>query len=93
MVMGPIQANATGFTQGTPNITNDDELAAQLTGFLGQFLEVFSELKGNNLYLTGENLNLKGIWIADPSLSYDVVQQEIPALRFAQVNRILIWIG
>ncbi|KAG6876647.1 hypothetical protein C0993_001545 [Termitomyces sp. T159_Od127] len=94
----------TGFTQGTPNITNDDELAAQLTGFLGQFLEVFSELKGNNLYLTGESidvpyianwiyehpgldLNLKGIWIADPSLSYEVVQQEIPALRFAQANK------
>ncbi|KAG6889119.1 hypothetical protein C0995_003688 [Termitomyces sp. Mi166 len=100
------QPVGTGFTQGTPNITNDDELAAQLTGFLGQFLEVFSELKGNNLYLTGESyagfyvpyianwiyehpgldLNLKGIWIADPSLSYDVVQQEIPALRFAQAN-------
>lgn len=34
----------------------------------------------------GLDLNLKGIWIADPSLSYDVVQQEIPALRFAQVG-------
>lgn len=33
----------------------------------------------------GLELNLKGISIADPSLSYDVVQQEIPALRFVQV--------
>ena len=33
----------------------------------------------------GLALNLKGIWIADPSLSYGVVQQEIPALRFIQV--------
>ncbi|KAG6857722.1 hypothetical protein H0H87_004138 [Tephrocybe sp. NHM501043] len=101
------QPVGTGFSQGAPNITNDDELAAQLTGFLGQFLEVFSELKGNNLYLTGESyagfyvpyianwiyehpgleLSLKGIWIADPSLSYGVVQQEIPALRFAQANK------
>ncbi|KAG5350635.1 hypothetical protein C0989_009995 [Termitomyces sp. Mn162] len=98
------QPVGTGFTQGTPNITNDDELAAQLTGFLEQFLEVFSELKGNDFYLTGESvnvpyianwiyehpgldLNLKGIWIADPSLSYDVVQEEIPALRFAQANK------
>ncbi|GLB37384.1 putative peptidase S10 family protein [Lyophyllum shimeji] len=101
------QPVGTGFSQGTPNITNDDELAAQLTGFLEQFLEVFSELKGNNFYLTGESyagfyvpyianwiyehpgldLNLKGIWIADPSLSYGVVQQEIPALRFAQANK------
>ena len=32
------------------------------------------------------DLNLKGIWIADPSLSYGVVQQEIPALRFVQVS-------
>ena len=29
--------------------------------------------------------NLKGIWIADPSLTWGLVQQEIPALRFAQV--------
>lgn len=31
------------------------------------------------------DLNLQGIWIADPSLSWGLVQQEIPALRFAQV--------
>ncbi|KAG6831761.1 hypothetical protein H0H92_007913 [Tricholoma furcatifolium] len=93
--------------QGTPNISNDDELAAEVTGFLEQFLEVFSELKGKDFYVSGESyagfyvpyianwiyehpgldLNLKGIWIADPSLSYDVVQQEIPALRFAQANQ------
>jgi len=35
----------------------------------------------------GLDLNLKGIFIADPSLSYDVVQQEIPALRFARANQ------
>ncbi|KAF9073517.1 alpha/beta-hydrolase [Rhodocollybia butyracea] len=101
------QPVGTGFSQGTPNITNDDELAAQLVGFLGQFLEVFSELKGKDFYLSGESyagfyvpyianfiyenpglidLNLKGIDIADPSLSYDVVQDEIPALRFAQAH-------
>ncbi|KII95995.1 hypothetical protein PLICRDRAFT_97584 [Plicaturopsis crispa FD-325 SS-3] len=102
------QPVGTGFSQGTPNITNDDELAEQLTGFLGQFLDIFSELKGKNFYTTGESyagfyvpyianwiyehpgsvdLNLKGMWIADPSLSYDVVQDEIPALRFVQANR------
>ncbi|KAK0212398.1 alpha/beta-hydrolase [Desarmillaria ectypa] len=100
------QPVGTGFSQGTPNITNDNELAEQLTGFLEQFLEVFSELKGKDFYLSGESyagfyvpyianwiyehpgldLNLQGIWIADPSLSYGVVQQEIPALRFAQAN-------
>lgn len=37
----------------------------------------------------GLDLSLKGIWIADPSLSYNLVQQEIPALRFAQVYFIL----
>ncbi|KAJ7690713.1 alpha/beta-hydrolase [Mycena rosella] len=101
------QPVGTGFSQGTPNITNDDQLAAELMGFLEQFLEVFQELKGNNFWLTGESyagfyvpyianwiyehpgldLNLKGIWIADPSLSYNVVQQEIPALRFARANQ------
>ncbi|KAF7315184.1 Carboxypeptidase [Mycena indigotica] len=101
------QPVGTGFSQGTPNITNDDQLAQELVGFFEQFLEVFSELKGNNLWLTGESyagfyvprianwiyehpgldLALKGIWIADPSLSYGVVQQDIPALRFAQANK------
>ncbi|KAF9564818.1 alpha/beta-hydrolase [Agrocybe pediades] len=101
------QPVGTGFSQGNATISNDDELAAQLMGFLEQFLDVFSELKGNNLWLTGESyagfyvpyianwiyehpgldLNLKGIWIADPSLSYGLVQQEIPALRFAQANK------
>ncbi|KZV64305.1 alpha/beta-hydrolase [Peniophora sp. CONT] len=102
------QPVGTGFSQGTPDISNDDELAAEVAGFLEQFLEVFSELKGLDFFVTGESyagfyvpyianylyehpgqvdLNLKGIWIADPSLSYGVVQQDIPALRFAQANR------
>lgn len=38
----------------------------------------------------GLEVALKGIWIADPSLSYGVVQQEIPALRFAQVRASLL---
>lgn len=111
-------------------------------GFLEQFLNVFSELKGKNFYVAGESvcnflsekldyhlihmpmcsmlasvrnpifpsrssnlflskdvpyianwiyehpgldLQLKGIWIADPTLSSGVMQQEIPALRFVQV--------
>ncbi|QRV94654.1 Serine carboxypeptidase [Ceratobasidium sp. AG-Ba] len=99
------QPVGTGFSQGVPNITNEDELAAQFAGFLAQFLEVFSELKGKNFYAAGESyagyyvpyianylythpkavdLNLKGIWITDPSVSYDIVTQEIPLLPFAQ---------
>ncbi|KAJ3506989.1 hypothetical protein NMY22_g17076 [Coprinellus aureogranulatus] len=97
------QPVGTGFSQGTPNITNENDLAEQVVGFLGQFLGVFSELKGKKLYLTGESyagkyipyiadhiyshpnsleLDLQGIWIADPSLTYDVVQQQIPAVDF-----------
>ena len=33
----------------------------------------------------GLDLNLKGIWIADPTLTYGVLQQDLPALRFVQV--------
>ena len=32
-------------------------MAAQLVGFFQQFLEVFSELKGKNFYLTGESVS------------------------------------
>ncbi|KAF9558385.1 alpha/beta-hydrolase [Agrocybe pediades] len=97
------QPVGTGFSQGKPNIKNEDDLAAQLVGFLQQFLLVFPELKGKKLYLTGESyagtyvpyianyiyehpgaldLNLQGMWISDPSLSFDVVQEQIPAVNF-----------
>ncbi|KAF8335896.1 uncharacterized protein EI90DRAFT_3287786 [Cantharellus anzutake] len=96
------------------DIHDEDQLAAQFTGFLLQFLEVFIELKGKNFYLSGESygaawcnniqsphifsfsninpagfyvpyianylyenpglvpLNTKGIWITDPSVSWDI---------------------
>ncbi|KAG6910181.1 hypothetical protein DXG01_012630 [Tephrocybe rancida] len=105
------QPVGTGFSQGVPNIKariiiwngDENDLAAQLVGFLQQFLEVFSELKQKNFYVTGEsyagtyvpyianyiyehpnslNLKLQGTWTADPSLSYDVVQEQIPAVDF-----------
>ena len=35
---------------------NEEELAAQLVGFMQQFLNVFKELEGKNLYLSGESV-------------------------------------
>ena len=35
---------------------NETELAAQVVGFMQQFLKIFSELKGKNFYLTGESV-------------------------------------
>ncbi|PIL36469.1 hypothetical protein GSI_00158 [Ganoderma sinense ZZ0214-1] len=49
------QPVGTGFSQGRPNVTNENDVAAQVVGFFQQFLEVFSELKGKNLYLSGES--------------------------------------
>ncbi|KAG1840918.1 Alpha/Beta hydrolase protein [Suillus subalutaceus] len=49
------QPVGTGFSQGTPNAQNEDDVAAQLVGFMQQFLHVFSELKGKKLYVTGES--------------------------------------
>ncbi|KZP07780.1 alpha/beta-hydrolase [Athelia psychrophila] len=97
------QPVGTGFSQGKPEAKNENDVAAELAGFFVQFLEVFSELKGKKLYLTGESyagtyvpyianyiyenptivdLKLQGIWISDPSLSWDVVQEQIPAVNF-----------
>lgn len=97
------QPIGTGFSQGVPNIKNEVDLAEQLVGFMQQFLEVFSELKNKNLYLSGESyagtyipyianyiyenpssldLDLQGIFISDPSLSWDVIQEEVPAVDF-----------
>ncbi|KAI0368444.1 alpha/beta-hydrolase [Pilatotrama ljubarskyi] len=49
------QPVGTGFSQGTPDVTDEDGVAAEVVGFLQQFLEVFGELKGKNLYVTGES--------------------------------------
>lgn len=49
------QPVGTGFSQGVPDIQDETDLAAQLVGFFQQFLNVFSELKGKNFYLTGES--------------------------------------
>ncbi|KAI9466665.1 alpha/beta-hydrolase [Lactarius psammicola] len=49
------QPVGTGFSQGKPNVKNENDVAAQLVGFLQQFLEIFSELKGKKFYLTGES--------------------------------------
>ncbi|KAK7676938.1 hypothetical protein QCA50_020056 [Cerrena zonata] len=97
------QPVGTGFSQGVPNINDEDDLAAQLVGFFQQFLEVFSELKGKNFYLTGESyagtyipyianyiyehptlldLKLKGFWISDPTLSWNIVQAQIPVANY-----------
>jgi carboxypeptidase D len=35
---------------------DENGLSEQLVGFLSQFLDVFEELKGNKLYLTGESV-------------------------------------
>ncbi|KAI0254191.1 alpha/beta-hydrolase [Lactifluus subvellereus] len=48
------QPNGTGFSQGTPTARNENDVAAQLVGFLQQFLKIFSELRGKKFYLTGE---------------------------------------
>jgi carboxypeptidase C (cathepsin A) len=57
------QPVGTGFSQGTPDIQNEDDLSAQLVGFFQQFLEVFTELKGFKLYLTGESVRISAeLW-------------------------------
>jgi len=37
---------------------DETELAVQFVGFMQQFLEVFSELKGKNFYLAGESVGI-----------------------------------
>ncbi|KAI0640566.1 alpha/beta-hydrolase [Trametes meyenii] len=49
------QPVGTGFSLGKPDVTNEDQVAAEVVGFLQQFLEVFKELQGKKLYVTGES--------------------------------------
>lgn len=47
---------------------NETDLAAQLVGFLQQFLNVFSELKGKSFYLQGKACVLCALISADDGL-------------------------
>jgi carboxypeptidase D len=38
-------------------IQDEHDLAVQLVGFMQQFLDVFAELKGKKLFLTGESVS------------------------------------
>lgn len=48
---------------------DENDLAAQLVGFMQQFLEVFSELNGKKLYITGESVSLFFIFLIPASLN------------------------
>ena len=48
---------------------NEEDVAAQLVGFFQQFLDVFSELKGLNFYLTGESVS---VFLSFPLFLYSV---------------------
>ena len=69
------QPVGTGYSQGTPNIKDEEDLAAQFVGFLQQFLEVFPELKGKQTYLTGESVRSVSsfIWAVDTEHRLDVI--------------------
>ncbi|KAG2361254.1 Alpha/Beta hydrolase protein [Suillus spraguei] len=90
------QPVGTGFSQGIPDAQNEDDVASQLVGFMQQFLELY--LTGESYagtyvpYIANyiyENptlldLSLQGIWISDPLISWDIVQQEIPVGDFVK---------
>ena len=43
-----------GFSQGTPNITNEVELGQELLGFYRSFVDTF-QVHNRKVYLTGES--------------------------------------
>jgi carboxypeptidase D len=48
------QPVGTGFTQGTPTATSQEESAAQFLGFWKNFMETFG-LVGKKVYIAGES--------------------------------------
>ncbi|EST07834.1 Peptidase S10, serine carboxypeptidase [Kalmanozyma brasiliensis GHG001] len=48
------QPVGTGFSQGTPNITTEAELADQFKGFFRNFVDTF-DLQNRSVYITGES--------------------------------------
>jgi hypothetical protein len=76
------QPVGTGYSQGTPNIKDEDDLAAQFVGFLQQFLEIFPELKGKTTYLTGESVRFELPFIRSWVLNSIRVLLSMPGCTF-----------
>ena len=47
-----------------PYLRDENDVAAEIVGFLQQFLEVFSELQGKNFYLSGESVSVSSLALA-----------------------------
>lgn len=63
------QPVGTGFTQGTPTATSEEEAAAQFLGFFKNFLETF-DLTNRKVYIAGESYAGKYIpYFADAMLA------------------------
>ncbi|TKX23521.1 serine carboxypeptidase-like protein 5 [Elsinoe australis] len=96
------QPVGTGFTQGTPTATNEDEAAAQFLGFWKNFVDTFG-LHNRKVFIVGESYagyyvpyianamfnkndtayyGVDSIMIYDPSLTYDVVQEDLVATAY-----------
>ena len=92
----------TGFSQGTPTATSEEDVAKQFLGFFKNFVDTFA-MQGYTVYIAGESYagyyvpyianaminakdeqhyNFSSLLIYDPSLSYDVVQEQIPTVPF-----------
>jgi carboxypeptidase D len=94
----------TGFSQGTPTVTSEDDVASQFLGFWKNVVDTFA-LHGFTVYITGESyagyyvpyiadamfnaddkeyFNVSSIMLYNPSLNSDAVQEQIPAVSFAE---------
>ncbi|KAF2125792.1 carboxypeptidase cpdS precursor [Dothidotthia symphoricarpi CBS 119687] len=63
------QPVGTGFTQGTPTATSQEEVAEQFLGFFKNFVDTFG-LKNRKVYITGESYAGRYVpYIADAMLS------------------------
>lgn len=63
------QPVSVGLGTGTPDITNESQLASEFYGFLEQFFKTFPKLKGKKLYITGESY--AGMYI--PYISHHIM--------------------
>ncbi|KAI9649459.1 hypothetical protein NHQ30_002035 [Ciborinia camelliae] len=97
------QPVGTGFSQGIPTATSEEDSAAQFLGFWENFVDTF-DLHGRKVYITGESYagyyvpyiadamfnkndtktyyNLEATMIYDPVITYNAIEEQIPAVQF-----------
>ncbi|CAD6908721.1 unnamed protein product [Tilletia controversa] len=76
-----------GFTKGKASVANEDDVSRDFVGFLDNFFDIFQEMKGQELWLTGESYaGMYIMYIANAIFQRSVAVNKAAGINLQGVN-------